>query len=219
MKCRLSEAVVTKIHQTLNERFGEPIGDVKDIGPGVANERGGKPHKGEDPGNSGWGSAQVTESAMTCNQCGGMMGMDEAVCSGCGMMGESLSRPKQLTEKMCRTCHGMGSIEVWDDEQNMQVEQTCPACGGEGFDDYDDLDESENGGRHYGHAASCTCADCSRSYEETHKDPDDPMPVQEDDALDQQAPPGREKQVKALKKVKGVKNPFAVAWSQYDKQR
>ena len=33
----------------------------------------------------------------------------------------------------------------------------------------------------------------------------------------EEAPPGREKQVKALKRKKGVKNPFAVAWASYNK--
>ena len=35
--------------------------------------------------------------------------------------------------------------------------------------------------------------------------------------LDQVAPPGREKQVKALKKDKNVDNPWAVAWSSWNK--
>lgn len=35
--------------------------------------------------------------------------------------------------------------------------------------------------------------------------------------LDEVTPPGREKQVKALKKDKNVDNPWAVAWSSYDK--
>jgi hypothetical protein len=33
----------------------------------------------------------------------------------------------------------------------------------------------------------------------------------------EKAPPGREEQVKALKKVPGVDNPYAVSWSQYNK--
>lgn len=37
--------------------------------------------------------------------------------------------------------------------------------------------------------------------------------LSEDDAIDQVSPPGREKQVKALKKKKGIKNPWAVAWA------
>ena len=35
--------------------------------------------------------------------------------------------------------------------------------------------------------------------------------------LDEEAPPGREDQVKALKHKKGVKNPWAVAWASYNR--
>jgi len=41
--------------------------------------------------------------------------------------------------------------------------------------------------------------------------------MQEDMDLDEVTPPGREKQVKALKKKGDVKNPWAVAWSSYNK--
>lgn len=37
-------------------------------------------------------------------------------------------------------------------------------------------------------------------------------------ALDQAAPPGRERQVKALKRKKGVKNPWAIAWASYNEE-
>lgn len=40
----------------------------------------------------------------------------------------------------------------------------------------------------------------------------------EDDDLDEVAPPDDEKIVKALKKQKGVKNPWAVAWKMHDRQ-
>ena len=36
-------------------------------------------------------------------------------------------------------------------------------------------------------------------------------------SMDETAPPGREKQVKALKRKKDVDNPFAVAWASYNK--
>lgn len=39
----------------------------------------------------------------------------------------------------------------------------------------------------------------------------------EDDDLNEVAPSGREKQVKALKKVPGITNPYAVAWASYNK--
>lgn len=35
----------------------------------------------------------------------------------------------------------------------------------------------------------------------------------------EKAPPGREKQVKALKKVRGIDNPYAVAWASYNKSK
>ena len=156
MKRLLDESTVKGIYEMLVERFGEPIGKVKDIGPGVADERGGHPHKGEDPGNYGWGSSKLSEGAGVCPQCGGMMGLDEDVCTSCSMMS--------------------------------------------------DMDESEGGGRHPGHDKACTCPDCSR-------------PVLHDESeLDEKAPPGREKQVKALKKEPGVDNPYAVAWASYNKK-
>jgi len=37
--------------------------------------------------------------------------------------------------------------------------------------------------------------------------------------LDEKAPPGRERQVKALKKVPGIDNPYAVAWAAHNKQK
>ena len=42
--------------------------------------------------------------------------------------------------------------------------------------------------------------------------------MSEDEELDEVTPPGKEKVVKALKKQKGVDNPWAVAWSQYNKE-
>jgi hypothetical protein len=75
--------------------------------------------------------------------------------------------------------------------------ECCSQCGMM----QSDMEESENGGRHPGHAASCTCPDCSRA------------------PVDEKAPPGREKQVKALKKDKNIDNPWAVAWASYNKRR
>lgn len=63
------------------------------------------------------------------------------------------------------------------------------------------MEETEVSGRHPGHATSCTCPDCSRQEQE----------------IDEKAPPGREKQVKALKKNKDVDNAWAVAWASYNK--
>lgn len=48
---------------------------------------------------------------------------------------------------------------------------------------------------------------------------DGPMATElAEDDLVQKAPPGGEKVVKALKKQKGVKNPWAIAWAQYNKK-
>ena len=43
------------------------------------------------------------------------------------------------------------------------------------------------------------------------------LDLESDNALDQKAPPGGEKVVRALKKKKGVKNPWATAWSMKNK--
>jgi len=44
------------------------------------------------------------------------------------------------------------------------------------------------------------------------------MAKEEVDQIDEVSPPGREKQVKALKKT-GVRNPWAVAWASYNKSK
>jgi hypothetical protein len=150
--------------QHLLERFGEPIGDAVDVGEGVADERNGKPKKGEASNNRGW-CQSIDESTNTCSRCGDTLEMDEVTCSSCG------------------------------ETQEIGV----------------DIDESERGGRHPGHASSCTCPDCQ---------PD--KNVDESDSMDQIAPPGGRKVVKALKRQnakKGSKkiNPYAVAWSMKNK--
>lgn len=168
MKSKLDEGTVKGIYKTLLERFGEPIGKVKDLGPGVADERGGRAHKGKKVDNCGWGAALDEDltpgevNSPTCQGCGAMMPMESDTCNQCGMMAP--------------------------------------------------MDESENGGRHPGHAGSCTCPDCSRPGHGEDRSLDE-------EDLDQKAPPGREKQVKALKKAKGVKNPWATAWASYNKRK
>lgn len=48
---------------------------------------------------------------------------------------------------------------------------------------------------------------------------EEPEAVSEEvEQMDEVSPPGREKQVKALKKT-GVKNPWAVAWASYNKSK
>jgi len=84
MKPLLSEATVEKIMQHLLERFGDPIGGAQGDGQGVPAKGG----KKKDMGNRGFG-AKLAEagSPASCDQCGGMMGMDEAeTCTQCGAM-------------------------------------------------------------------------------------------------------------------------------------
>jgi len=97
MATRLDEGTVKEISKDLIERFGDPI-----VGPRL----------------------QLEAEGCSCNQCGGMMELDELTCSQCGMMAP----------------------------------------------------------------------------------------------MDQKAPPGREKQVKALKKDPDIDNPWAVAWASYNKR-
>lgn len=155
--------VTAKVMRALLERFGEPLDEAFSDGQGVPSSA-----KKKDMGNRGFGARfDETSSAMptTCQQCGGMMGLDEDTCNSCGMMPYS--------------ARDVG------------------------------MDESEGGGRHPGHSSSCTCPDCSRPKGEK---------VLADDGLDEATPPGKERVVKALKKQKGVRNPWAVAWSQYDRE-
>jgi len=284
MKRTISEATVKKIYEMLAERFGEPIGDVKDLGPGVADERDGHLHRGTSSKNNGWGSElhedkkhvdpkthkacpickgtgkvlnqrgkkmacvlckghgilrvaseQEPENIneTTCQGCGSMMPMEGVACDQCGMMPMSMDEADDLDQMKMGIAGGYGDsggygsrgVERCEDcNRPLSPGEThggrnvCGNCAFNVTTDRHDLDmygggsgtmdESEGGGRHPGHASSCTCPDCSR-------------PVLHDDEgldeLDQVAPPGRERQVKALKKVKGVKNPFAVAWASYNK--
>ncbi len=289
MKSRLDEGTVKKIYTTLLERFGEPIGKTIPDREAIADERGGKPHKGEEPGNRGFGSAKLYEGMSTCDQCGGAMGMDEVVCNQCGMMsgmGGGMDEaegaeppapppePEKKTHRACPSCRGRGKVDT-----SKGTRMVCPHCKGRCIIK---VTEGLEGGRHYGHAASCTCPDCSRTYEETHPPVDAPepgmdeatvtlkepggsnsgqtgttmtsstaappqecekcggnrvgmvpgdmakckdcghvwMPLDEMDEadLDEKAPPGRERQVKALKKDPDIDNPFAVAWASYNKK-
>lgn len=59
MKHLLSEAVVEKIMAQLVERFGEPITQ---------------------------GTVKLVTEATTCNECGGMMEIEQGACTSCGAM-------------------------------------------------------------------------------------------------------------------------------------
>lgn len=96
----------------------------------------------------------------------------------------------------CNKCGGM-----------MQMESvTCDACGMMPEADYKDyilgLDMDEETIEHIDEAKPLV---------------NRPKKNESDDVLDQKAPPGGEKVVRSLKKAKGVKNPFAVAWAMKNK--
>lgn len=59
-----------RLHRTLLEKFGEPIGDTH-TGPGVSDER----HCEDD-----------MDEVRTCESCGAMLEVDDDVCNECGMM-------------------------------------------------------------------------------------------------------------------------------------
>lgn len=197
MKRSLDEGTVNAIFKTLFERFGEPIGKAVDIGPGVPDESDSKLHKGTDSENNGFGTK--FESSI-CESCGCMAPqmVQQDTCESCGMMDEGLpldaieASKKNIDPKDPRTTKdALGNVTgTW--KGKMEPKSTKPK--------EKKVSESEMGGKHPGHASSCTCPDC--------------MPHQD---LEEKAPPGREKQVKALKKNKDVDNPFAVAWASYNK--
>jgi hypothetical protein len=82
-------------------------------------------------------------------------------------------------------------------------DDTCSQCGRmDQAMPHQRMAEDEGPHHHPGHASNCTCPDCSRF---------------DDRSINEKTPPGREKQVKALKKKKNVKNPWAVSWASYDK--
>lgn len=212
MKRRLNEGHVKQIFAVLLERFGEPIGKATDTGPGVPDERGGHAHKGEDPGNYGWGGP-------TCNQCGSMMGLEEDVCSECGMMGEGIQGGRHPGHAASCTCPDCSRPDLTGDGANAEVDEMKLGISGKRAKDLDETEGTDA-------VDPPACRDCGRGMVKAQDDTwhckgckgaTSYEHVLEDDDLDQKAPPGGEKVVKALKKQKDVKNPWAVAWSMKDK--
>ncbi len=296
---------VEQIYNTILERFGEPIGDAKDAGEGVADERGGRSHKGQDMGNRGWG-------ADVCEGCQSMLFLNEATCQACGMMSDKMDEDEGLsgnsdqtgdltgkdihidargkatvkssspggaksssssssTQKsksnMGPTVDWSGMLEADIDEVNLGISSRWGGTTGHAFDDEevkepeevgakldtrDSLDVKKNDskpmslsmdeeniidkvGKGVRNAAGKTFDNYGKVATAMSKVPGMPdvakgalagagkfnkelgKIAKGDDEVDEVAPPGGEKVVKALKKQKGVKNPFAVAWAMKNK--
>jgi len=179
----LDEGTAKKFFDMLTERFGEPIGKVADMGPGVSDERGG--NKSRPSKKTGEIDEDVTPgevNAPTCEGCGAMMPMENDTCNQCGMMASGLDEgnisyasgtgPVDVNKTWtdddgqvrgyCNLCGGKGKIASV--KQHKTVMMTCTLCKGAKIVNKTSrkVDESENGGRHPGHAKSCTCPDCSR---------------------------------------------------------
>lgn len=193
MKRALNEATVKKIFKTLVERFGEPIGQAVEVGPE-------EQVKTVEP---------EVKRVRACPS-----------CKGRGKVDSHKNNGMRTTRMLCPHCRGRGFVDV--KPPTTESVNECAHCGSiphqitEGMccDQCGMMPamESETSGRHPGHASGCTCPDCSRP------ETDDLLLQGPEAELDQKAPPGREKQVKALKKNSDIDNPWAVAWSSYNKK-
>jgi hypothetical protein len=254
MKRHLSEAAVAKIMEHLLERFGEPIGNTVSDRQAVTDERGGKPKKGKLPKNSnrGWGAKFEAVTANTCDQCGGMMGMDQC-CTGCGAMptamdgatgavpgtaiviigdknNPGINRQDQPSKGISPYVHppqGMDGIQTPSSGRSAakhQVAGAGPKPMPASLDSFKPEVMSQ--------ASTPSSSGGSSSPPPTSPPPPSSSPppsgggsspppsmdeMDEEMNLDEKAPPGREKQVRTLKKKKGIDNPFAVAWASYNK--
>lgn len=255
MKRRLSEAVVAKIMDHLLERFGEPIGSAQGDRQGPTSTGG----KKKDMGNRGFGAKFEASMPAACDQCGGMMGMDEVGCTSCGQMaGEMMGpgSPKAPPSVPVEPKPASTAIVVVGGSPNPRG--TKPGASSKGISPsvhppqgMDGIPETGSGrGSQAPKAAPPVATPMPKPMPAelpmpaAHAEPK-PMPatldqassepkppasiakevkpkpmsgsMDEDEELDEKAPPGREKQVRTLKRKKGVDNPYAVAWSSYNK--
>ena len=196
MKRALNEATVKKIYKTLVERFGEPIGQAVEVGPGEQVK------------------TVAPEEVKKVRAC--------PICKGSGRCDGTGTRHQKIRMK-CPACRGRGFMDVKPPTPTTESVNECAHCGNiprqitEGMccdqcGMMPAMEEAETSGRHPGHATGCTCPDCSRPESE------DLLLQGPETELDEKTPPGREKQVKALKKNKDIDNPWAVAWSSYNKK-
>jgi len=257
MKRRLTEAAVAKIMEHLLERFGEPIGSAQ-------GDRQGPPSKGgkkEDMGNRGFGAK--FEVVGSCDQCGGMMGLDQC-CTSCGAMPSDMmgpGTPKAPPSVPVEPKGAETAIVVVGGHANPRGTQPGASAKGvspsvhppQGMDGIPETGSGRGVPKRQAPAAApvaepkplpATLDQCGMGMDEDQREelPKPPTSIAkhatpkappggmdqamnhekmaedlDEDDLNEKAPPGREKQVRTLKKKKGIDNPFAVAWASYNK--
>lgn len=117
--------------------------------------------------------------------------LDESgCCEQCGMMAGGMEQGHSCGMDQATAIEGSGDLKG----------KPCKSCGKGTYQETSQQDDYEG---------TLHCNKCGAEVKR-HGDLNE-------DELDEKTPPGGEKVVKALKKDKKVKNPWAVAWSMKDK--
>jgi hypothetical protein len=192
------DEVNLKVYKMLLERFGEPIHDqpatvgARDEGPD------GKALWNDEPKHDrNWSDPNVVREGddEVCDQCGMMHGMDEETSCGMDEQGydddmDEVAPPGWEGTVKAMKKHSDKIDNPWALSWYMK--------------DKGAKSHYTKGGKKKSEAVTPPPA----SGVATHMNEDD---------LDEKTPPGGERVVKALKKNKNVKNPWAVAWSMKNK--
>lgn len=130
-----SNTTISKVYETLLERFGEPIHDqpatigAADEGPdgkALWNDKPKADRNWSDPSVVREADVEEHDKSCTCNQCGGMMEMDGTTCSQCQMMPEGIDRSlEQLVMNKFDELFG----EMSDIDINTAVSEISAALG------------------------------------------------------------------------------------------
>lgn len=179
----------------LSEKFGEPIGSYA-----------GQPVVG------------VRDERTKCPECGSTYAIDgdepeSLLCHDCGSTYSKTGKLLNVYEVVCGKCGLIHVNESFYSHRSTPKRDTpisqarrkgvyidCPDCEGRGCD-ADAINPCLVCG---GSGLVGSCPNCGKSYCE---------------CIDEVAPPGKEKMVKALKKNPKIDNPWAVAWSAHNKQK
>jgi hypothetical protein len=182
----------TNISRTLQERFGDPIGS----------------YAGEAP----VGVRSVDEGDV-CPECGmmsvgGACGCGET-CGGCGLEAMGCTCGMGMSEAV-GPCEHCGMLPVEGKCGCDHGEETCSGCGSSPemcscqvsvLGMYEGVEPCDECGMMPLEGQGCGC---------THLD---------EYGMEEVAPPGKEKMVKALKKDPDIDNPWAVAWASHSKEK